>query len=260
MAAAYDDTAAAWMSGPERAYRRFARALVAAAPVPLTGLRTLDLGAGTGVVSAELRVVGASPVALDASLAMLGGARSRCSELRVVAADATWLPLADGSFDAVLSGFLLNHLPEPSRLLEEAARVTRPEGLVMTMTFAAGNEHPVKAAVEAVAARWGWQAPAWHDEQKRWASLSDTPTALRSLAAEAGLEVSEVSSIEVDAGLRTCSEFVKWRLGMAQMAGFLSGLPQRDRQLLMAESEKAVAPHTQPLRRELLILSSCLPA
>jgi SAM-dependent methyltransferase len=190
---------------------------------------------------------------------MLRRAR-RFAEPWVAAADATQLPFASGRFDASLSGFLLNHLPEPFRLVAEAARVTRRGGMVMTMTFAAGDNHPVKATVDEVAARWGWEAPAWYHEQRHWAALTDTPAGLRAQAQQAGLDDADVFSVEVDAGLRTPTEFVTWRLGMAHMAGFVSEIPASERRRLVAEAELAVTPHTQPLLRLLLILSSRLPA
>ena len=43
--AAYEAAAGGWAAGPERVYAPLARALVLAAPVPVTGCRVLDLGA-----------------------------------------------------------------------------------------------------------------------------------------------------------------------------------------------------------------------
>lgn len=51
-------------------------------------------------------------------------------------ADAAALPLAAGSMDAVVCAELLEHVPDPRRVLAEAARVLRPGGrLVLTVPF-----------------------------------------------------------------------------------------------------------------------------
>jgi SAM-dependent methyltransferase len=260
MWAGYERSAELWRSGPELVYRCFARALVGAAPLPLRGLRVLDLGAGTGAVSAELRAAGALALAVDASPAMLATAR-RCLEgLEVVAADAVRLPFRRHSYDGSFSGFLLNHVPEPHRVLAEAARVTRPGGVLMAMTFGAGDKHPAKVAVDQVAARWGWEAPAWYRAQTAWAALTDTAAGLARQAADAGLSGAEVRSVEADAGLFSAEELIGWRLGHAHMAGFASALPAADLRRFVAEAGGVIGPGPQPLRRELLILSSRLPA
>ena len=48
LTASYDAAADSWDTGPGPIYEPLAQALVAAAPVPLTGRTILDLGAGTG--------------------------------------------------------------------------------------------------------------------------------------------------------------------------------------------------------------------
>jgi ubiquinone/menaquinone biosynthesis C-methylase UbiE len=260
MSADYGRSADLWRSGLDPVYRRFAHALVGTAPVDLAGLRVVDVGAGTGALSSELLASGADPIAVDASPVTLGQARGALGGLRAVAGDAVRLPLATHCADALLSAFLINHLPQPSLLLAGAARVVRPGGLVMAMTFAAGVDHPAKTAVDEVARRRGWQVPAWFDEQKRWAALTDTPTGLADQAERAGLPVSDVRVIDVEAGPLTPRELVGWRLGHAHVAGFVSGLGGDARHQLFREAEEAVGPGPQSLRRELLVLSSHLPA
>lgn len=177
-----------------------------------------------------------------------------------MAADAIRLPFGCRCFDAVLAGFLLNHVPEPWRLLAEATHVTRPQGILMAMTFAAGDEHRAKAAVEGVARRWGWASPAWYDEQRRWAALTDTTAGLKDQAEKAGLKAATVDIVEVDAGPRTAMELTHWRLGMAHMAELVTSLSPVQRQDLAAEAAQAIGAQVLPLSRELLILSIHLPA
>lgn len=103
---------------------RFAEALAA-------GTAGVDVGAGPGCDSAELRGLGLSPIALDLSLGLL---RARLGELpgRRVQADARLLPLPDGSVDGVWANVSLLHLDpgEAGAVLREARRVLRVPGLL----------------------------------------------------------------------------------------------------------------------------------
>jgi ubiquinone/menaquinone biosynthesis C-methylase UbiE len=256
----YDRSAELWRSGLDHVYRRFARAFLRSIRVALQSLRVVDAGAGSGALSGELRAMGADPIAVDVSPSMLGKARMSLDGLLVVTADAVHLPLASRSADAWLSAFLINHVPEPSLLLAEAARVVRPGGLVTAMTFAGGVDHPAKTTVDEVARRRGWRAPDWFEDQSRWAALTDTPGGLADQAARAGLPVPGILVTEVEAGPLTPRELVGWRLGHAYLAGFFMALDEESRDELLDEAEGAVGPDPQSLRRELLILSSRLPA
>ena len=51
-----------------------------------------------------------------------------------VAADITRLPYADATFDAVICGWVLEHLPDPRPGLKELARVVQPGGKVLLLT------------------------------------------------------------------------------------------------------------------------------
>ena len=260
IAAAYDRAAPTWLAGPEAVYDHFATALVAAAPAPLRGLRVVDIGAGAGAVSAALIQAGARPVAVDLAPAMLVEARLRFHGLDALAADAVNLPLATASADTSVAGFVLNHLPDPCHLLTEAARVTRPGGTVMAMTYASGPRHPAQGAVEGVAAQWGWSPPAWYQQQREWAALTDTPAGLQAQAAAAGLATITVKSTTVDAGPQSAADLVAWRLGLAHLAAFVGSLGAADRVGLTDDAIAAVGPGSHRLRRRVLILSSSAPA
>ena len=70
------------------------------------------------------------PLGLDAAVGMVAAARARYPEIEFRQGDAERLPFADASFDAVVAGFVVNHLPCPERALVEFARVLRPDGRV----------------------------------------------------------------------------------------------------------------------------------
>lgn len=95
------------------------------------GAQVLDLGSGTGDLSAEFRRQGAREVAaLDVSPAMLRRASGKFGQdrLHYLVGDAHRLPFPDESFDVVASAFVLRNLPDLPAALHEMARVLRPNG------------------------------------------------------------------------------------------------------------------------------------
>ncbi len=72
----------------------------------------------------------------DLSRGMLARARARLHSDRItqVVADITRLPYADECFDAIVCGWVLEHLPDPAPGLRELARVLRPGGKLLLLT------------------------------------------------------------------------------------------------------------------------------
>jgi SAM-dependent methyltransferase len=101
--------------------------------------RILDAGCGNGRYSRFL-LRQADPDALltafDYSQGMLQRARDRLHTDRVtqVAADLTRLPYPDNTFDAIVCGWVLEHLPDPRPGLRELARVLQSGGKVLLLT------------------------------------------------------------------------------------------------------------------------------
>ena len=92
----------------------------------------LELGCGTAYVSAWLARRGARVVGLDVTPAQLETAR-RCQavhglEFPLIEASAEEVPLADASFDLVVSEYGASIWCDPARWVPEAARLLRPGG------------------------------------------------------------------------------------------------------------------------------------
>jgi SAM-dependent methyltransferase len=89
--------------------------------------RVLDLGAGVGH-SADLLAPRES-VGVDIDPQALEGQRRE-----TVLADMRVLPFPDGSFASVLSVHSVEHVPDPFSVMQEAARVVEPGGVVVFVT------------------------------------------------------------------------------------------------------------------------------
>ncbi|MEJ2645834.1 MAG: malonyl-ACP O-methyltransferase BioC [Gammaproteobacteria bacterium] len=117
--------------------------------------RIADLGAGTGVATAELvrRYRGAGIVAVDIAEPMLQLARRRAPWLGrpgYVCGDVEGLPLRDGSVDMVFSNLCIQWSNDLDRTLGEFRRVLRPGGVVMFTTFGPDTLRELRASWAAV--------------------------------------------------------------------------------------------------------------
>lgn len=119
---------------------QFVEALLDAAEAT-AGTRLLDLCCGPGIVAGAAARRGAAASGLDFSPAMLAVASAAHPALAFHQGDAEALPLADASFDAVVSNFGVHHVPRPERALAEAFRVLRPGGRLAFTTWADPSEN-----------------------------------------------------------------------------------------------------------------------
>jgi malonyl-CoA O-methyltransferase len=115
----------------------------------------LDLGAGTGRVSAQLkrRFPRARVLALDVSLGMLRQARRHQRPWRRfarVCADAQRLPLASASVDLVFSNLMLQWCDPLDAAFAEVRRVLKPDGFFGFSTFGPATLSELRAAWAAV--------------------------------------------------------------------------------------------------------------
>jgi SAM-dependent methyltransferase len=92
--------------------------------------RVLDVATGPGYVAGRAAARGARVVGVDLAEGMLEVAQQRVTGIELRRADAEELPFDDASFDAVLGGFVINHLPHPQLALAEAERVLVSGGQV----------------------------------------------------------------------------------------------------------------------------------
>ena len=88
--------------------------LLAAQP----GERILDLGCGTGQLTAKIAALGATVTGLDSSAPMLDQARASCPSIAFHQADARSFDLPEKGFDAVFSNAVLHWIHQPRAVLD----------------------------------------------------------------------------------------------------------------------------------------------
>jgi demethylmenaquinone methyltransferase/2-methoxy-6-polyprenyl-1,4-benzoquinol methylase len=93
------------------------------------GMRLLDLGGGTGRVSAGLGISAAIVLVADPAPGMLRQARAK--GLTAVRAQAEALPFATASFDRVLVVDAFHHFADQPLAAAEMVRVLKPEGRLL---------------------------------------------------------------------------------------------------------------------------------
>lgn len=168
---------------------------------PRDGERILDLGCGTGQLTARIAEAGASVVGLDSSPEMVEAARSTHPDSTFVRADARDIPFED-AFDAVFSNAVLHWIRAQDTALESIAGALRPGGRLVAEMGGAGNIDAIVRAVETELAERGyeigvpWYFPSIGEYateleasgfEVRYATLLDRPTTLDN--AEEGLAV-----------------------------------------------------------------------
>lgn len=107
----------------------YAQAAVRWALENAPGPRVLDLGAGTGKLTAALVAAGAQVIAVEPDPAMLAELRRSLPAVRGLPGSAEAIPLPDASVDAVLAGNAM-HWFDMAVAGPEIARVLAPGGLL----------------------------------------------------------------------------------------------------------------------------------
>ena len=162
-----------------------------------SGLAWLDVGCGTGALCAAIleRCSPARVIGVEPSAGFLQSAReSLGARVELHEGSATAIPLADGSVDAVVSGLVLNFVPDAAAGLAEMRRVASPGGTVAAYVWDYAGKMELM--------RRFWDAAAALDPQA--ASLDEgvrfpmcAPDRLAALFAAAGLGRVATSAIDI---------------------------------------------------------------
>jgi SAM-dependent methyltransferase len=171
------------------------------------GASWLDVGCGTGALT-EAIVERTSPSAVlgvDPSERFVSYARERVPDPAEFAiGGAEQLPVEDRSFDAVVSGLVLNFVPDPARGLAEMVRAAKPGGLVAAYVWDYGDKMQLMRHFWDAAGELS-DAAREHDEAARFPICKPGP--LRALAHDAGLLDADLVPIDVDTVFRDFDDY-----------------------------------------------------
>lgn len=197
------------------------------------GGRWLDVGCGTGSLMQAVYAAAAPGlvVGIDSSAGFARYARDQVGRPRshVLVADARAIPGRQATFDATVSGLVINFIATPGRVIEEMARVVRPGGTVAAYVWDyAGEMQLMRHFWDAAVALD--PAAADLDEGRRFPLCHPGP--LAALLHDAGLRAVEVRQIDIPTHFRDFDDY--W-------SPFLGGQgPAPTYAMSLAEEQRAV--------------------
>ena len=168
---------------------------------PQKGERILDVGCGTGQLTAEIAAAGAEVTGVDSSEQMLEEARRNAPFVHFELVDVTHMPYR-AEFDAVFSNAVLHWVRQADEAAECMARALKPGGRLVLEMGGRGNTRKMMAASDRALRELGVEHPEtyhpWfypsvaeyatilerHGLEVQFATLFDRPTELPQGAAE----------------------------------------------------------------------------
>lgn len=201
---------------------------------PKPSAHWLEVGCGTGALTSTICDLcePASVLACDPSQPFIEHARNNLSDPRAsfVVAGAEALPRRVGGFDAVVSGLVLNFLPDPGEAVASIRERLRPGGTVAAYVwdYAEGMEFLRSFWEEAVASD---PRAAALSESRRF-PLCRTPE-LASLFRAAGLEQVETDPLEIPTDFATFDDYwAPFLRGTGPAPSYVASLDPPSRELL----------------------------
>jgi SAM-dependent methyltransferase len=212
-----------------------------------TGCRWLDVGCGTGALAETILSLAAprEVVGVDPSPAYVAFASERLNDPRVrfEVGDAQALREALASFDAVVSGLVLNFVPEPDKALSEMVRVTRPGGTVAAYVWDYADGMQMMRHFWDAAGALDPRAQEL-DEGRRFPLCKPEP--LTDLFRTSGLEKVEVRSVDVPTVFRDFDDYWSPFLGgQAPAPGYAMSLSEERRAALREQIRASLPTNSQ---------------
>jgi SAM-dependent methyltransferase len=182
-------------------------------PDDLDGLEAIELGCGTGYVSAWLARRGARPTGIDNSEAQLATARSLQerfgTRFPLLHGNAEEVPLPEAAFDLAISEYGASLWCDPYAWIPEAARLLRPGGRLIFLTSGVlpmlcdpDEGEDVPAGERLVRPLFGMHRFTWADEPDSVEFHLPHGEMIR-LLRESGFEIEELTEVRPPADATT---------------------------------------------------------
>jgi trans-aconitate methyltransferase len=199
---------------------------------PRAGDRILDLGCGTGHLTAQIAARGAVVTGLDSSVSMIAQARRNYPKLGFVLGDAGEFRF-DEPFDSVFSNAALHWIPEAVPVIASVARALKPGGRFVLEMGARGNIARIVEVLGAVLREAGYtpRNPWYFPSAGEYATLLE----------QHGFEIEALWTIERWNQLEHPQKGLREWLEMFAGVWF-EGVPEKDREGLVAEMESRLRP------------------
>lgn len=204
-----------------------------------TSTRLLDIGCGSGYAAALAETLGASVTGIDITPELVAIARERVPEAEFITGGMDELPFPSDAFDAAVGFNAFQFADDPARAVREAARVTKPGGLIAATTFAE-PERNESTALHLALEPLRRTKPGAPDHLPYGLS---NPGGLERLLAEASLEPIESGEVPLTWAHETVEQAVRAVLASGGGAMAIEAAGEVQARAVLAD---AVAPFTRP--------------
>ncbi|WP_445502258.1 class I SAM-dependent methyltransferase [Microvirga sp. G4-2] len=210
------------------------------------GLGWLDVGCGTGALTEAIAARWAPKhlTGIDASEGFLDSARQRLRDhpVELRQGDAQSLPFPDSAFDRIVSGLMLNFVPDKERAGAEMERVARSGGEVALYVW------DYTGGMEMMRRFWDAAAdlnPQARELQENWHAAFCQPEPLYQLLEKVGLSHIEVRAIDVPTIFRDFDDYwTPFLGGQSPAPAYCMSLTEEDRSSLRERLRETLP--TQP--------------
>jgi len=196
------------------------------------GHRVLDLGCGTGHLTAQIAAQGADVTGIDSSASMIAQARQNFPKLKFVLGDGSAFRF-ESPFDRVFSNAALHWMPEAESVIATVRENLNPEGLFVLEMGAKGNIARIVSALSVVLREAG------HNPRSPWYFPSAAQYA--GLLEKYGFEIEALWTFdrpsELDHPEKGLREWLEMFAGV-----WFEGVPAPSRAPLITELESRLRP------------------
>ena len=159
------------------------------------GLRALDIGCGGGFLAEEFAALGCRVVGVDPSPVSIAAARGHAAarglDIDYRVGPGERLPVPDSGFDLAYCCDVLEHVSDLDRVVSEAARVLKPDGLYLFDTI----NRTLKSRLLAIKVTQQWPLTRITDVALHDWDMFIKPAELAGVLARHGLEAAEIAGL-----------------------------------------------------------------